>query len=132
MSFGIDGLTYLPKLSDSTHTKLTFNDWWNEAVIKNVCDGFENAKWMTREELITLHANKEGGAHIDEKKNKRISEIGTQSATGWIGITIYANGNSKSIEDIIDQKKASIRQICYEVLVSLHNHFPESFKCEYF
>ena len=132
MSFRTDGLSYLPKLSNSTHTKMAFVNWWNENVIKNISDSYEKPEWMSREKLITLHANKEGGAHVDENKNKKISEIGTQAAAGWVGFTIDADGVGKEIEDTIDQKKASIRQVCYEVLVSLNNHFPELFKQEYY
>ena len=94
--------------------------------------GVENPEWMTREELIKLHANKEGGAHVDENKNKRIDELGTKEAAGWVCITTDSDGVSKEGNYGLDQKKASIRQVCYEVLVSLHNHFPELFKREYY
>lgn len=130
MSIGSDGMTCVPKLSNATHTKLPFDLWWSENVIKNVSDGMEAPQWLTREDLIKLHANKEGGAHVDENKNKRISEIGTKEAFGWVSFVVDANGVQKEVDPIVDQKKATIRQICYEVLISLHNHFPELFKQE--
>lgn len=132
MSFGSHGISYFPKLGDSTQTKIPFNVWWEENVVKNVSGGFENPEWMTRAELIKLHANKEGGAHIDENKNKKISEIGTKEAAGWVCFTADSDGVPKEGNYGLDQKKASIRQVCYEVLVSLHNHFPELFKREYY
>lgn len=132
MSMGPQGLSYFPKLSKSTHTNVQFNVWWEENVVKNVSAGFENPDWMTRAELIKLHANKEGGAHIDENKNKKIDEIGTKEAAGWVCFTTDSDGVQKEGNYGVDQKKASIRQVCYEVLVSLHNHFPELFKREYY
>lgn len=122
------GLLFSPKLSDSTLTKVAFPYWWNEKVIKNVSSGFETAEWMTREELIKLHANKEGGAHVDENKNEKISDIGSKEAAGWAGFTVDCYGRRQEINSSVDQKKVTIRQICYEVLVSLHNHFPELFR----
>lgn len=132
MSMGPQGFSYLPKLGGATQTKVPFNIWWDENVVKNVSGGFENPEWMTRSELIKLHANKEGGAHIDENKNRSISEIGTKEAAGWVCFTVDSDGVQKEGDYGIDQKKASIRQVCYEVLVSLHNHFPELFKREYY
>ena len=132
MQISSQGFSYIPKLSNSTHTKIPFCDWWKEDVVRNVSGGFENPDWMTRAELIKLHANKEGGAHIDENKNKKIDEIGTNEAAGWIFFAIDSDGVQKEGNCGLDQKKATIRQICYEVLVSLHNHFPELFKREYY
>lgn len=132
MTFSSEGISYFPKLGDSTKTKIPFDIWWKEDVVKNVSGGFENPDWMTREDLIKLHANKEGGAHIDENKNKRIDEIGTKEAAGWVCFTTDSDGVQKEGNYGVDQKKASIRQVCYEVLVSLHNHFQELFKREYY
>ena len=132
VSLGPTGSSFLPKLQDSIHTKVAFCNWWNENVIKNVSNGFENPEWMTREKLITLHTNKEGGAHVDENKNIKIDKMGTKEAAGWVCFTTDSDGVQREGNYGIDQKKASIRQVCYEVLVSLHNHFSELFKREYY
>lgn len=124
------GLSHFPFLSDAVQTKVPFSAWWDEFVIKNVRNGFGSPVWMSRRELIILHANKEGGAHVDKNKNIKISEIGTQEAVGWRGYTVNSNGTLIESSCIVDQKRATIRQVCYEVLVSLHNHFPKLFKRE--
>lgn len=130
MSFKDQTIFYFPRLANAQHTTIPFHNWWAEQVIKNVSNGFENPEWMTRAELIKLHANKEGGTHVDETKNKKIAEIGTQEAAGWTGFTRDVLGVCTNFSLTMDQKQASIRQICYEVLISLHNHFPELFKQE--
>ena len=130
ISFKDQSIFYFPRLANAEHTTIPFRNWWEERVIKNVSSGFENPEWMTRAELIKLHANKEGGTHVDEKKNKKISAIGTQEAAGWIGFTRDVLGVCTELPMTMDQKQATIRQICYEVLISLYNHFPELFKQE--
>lgn len=132
MTLSNSGVTCIPKLNNANQTRISFNDWWHESVIKNVSRGAHEPVWMTREELIKLHANKEGGTHVDVKKDKRISDIGTKEAFGWKAFVTDVEGNSIEVTATVDQKKATLRQICYEVLVSLHNHFPELFKRDYY
>jgi len=132
ISMGPQGFTYIPKLDHAVHTRVPFINWWKENVIKNVSNGFENPAWMTREELIKLHTNKEGGAHVDNNKNKKITEIGTKEAEGWVGGVFDEAGGYQEKEAEINQKKATIRQICYEVLFSLYNQFPSLFQQKYF
>lgn len=125
------GFAFFPKLNESTHTKIPFDSWWREGVIKNVDKGFDVPIWLSREALITLHANKEGGAHVDKYKNKKVSEITKKESAGFEYFVICKKGVSKEVDCAVDPKRASIRQVCYEVLVSLNNHFPELFKRDY-
>lgn len=124
--------TCVPMLGEATHTKIPFKNWWSERVVRNVSGGYDSPTWLTRKELITLHANKEGGAHIDKTKNEDISQISTTEAFGWVAGFINDEGEMVETLPEVDQKQATIRQICYEVLLSLHNHFPGLFSQEYF
>lgn len=134
MELSPDGFkaTCVPKLNNAIQTKKTFQEWWGESVIRNVSGGYDSPMWLTRKELITLHANKEGGAHIDKTKNEDISKISTTEAFGWVAGFINDEGEMVETLPEVDQKQATIRQICYEVLLSLHNHFPGLFSQEYF
>ncbi|MEN6420114.1 MAG: hypothetical protein ABFC73_14460, partial [Clostridiaceae bacterium] len=100
---------------------------WVEDVIKDVSDGFENPLWLSRKQLILNLANKEGGAHIDPHGSP-IKELGNKRAFGW---TTFSSQRGEEAP-IVDQKQATMRQICYEVLCSLHKIFPSSFSEEYF
>ena len=122
----------IPKLAESEQFLVPFSEWWSEDVVKNVSNGIENATWISREDLIKLHANKEGGSHVDNKKDKRITDVSSKEALGWTFFKLAINGERTEVDPSIDQKKATIRQVCYEVLISLYNHFPELFRETYF
>ncbi|MBE6878677.1 MAG: hypothetical protein E7488_05880 [Ruminococcaceae bacterium] len=132
MCFSPKGIECCPVLNASPHIKMDFDIWWNEKVVKNVSNGYENPSWMTRKELILGHVNQEGGAHVDGEVDDNIAKIGTEEAFGWISYIDDGKGNMTSPPAAVDQKQASIRQICYETLYALHKHFPECFEEMYF
>ena len=66
------------------------------------------------------------------KKDKRITDVSSKEALGWTFFKLAINGERTEVDPSIDQKKATIRQVCYEVLISLYNHFPELFRETYF
>ncbi len=127
MKISLQGMSCFPLLANSFSRTMPFCDWWVEDVIKDVSDGFENPLWLSRKQLILNLANKEGGAHIDPHGSP-IKKLGGKQAFGW-----FFHGSKKNKESpVIDQKQATMRQICYEVLCSLHRVFPSSFTEEYY
>lgn len=118
---------FLPNLYESPLRELTLSEWWNEPVIRDVRNGFDNPIWYSRRDLIVTHANKEGGAHFDPSKSK-LNDIGMSKAVGWQ----YRNALNEISESIPNQKTASIRQIAFEVLRSLYLHYPKFFGERYF
>lgn len=127
MTNGQYGMSCLPMLANSVSRVIPFCDWWAENVIKDVSNGYENPLWFSRKQLILSLANKEGGAHIDPHGSP-IKKLGSKRAFGW-SFFKFLKGE---VTPTINQKQATMRQICYEVLCSLHRIFPSSFSEVYF
>lgn len=123
MRFDFNSLDFLPNLDASPQRHVTFEEWWNENVIRDIRSGYSNPVWFSRQQLILAHANKEGGTHFDPNKS-RIHDLGSSAAAGW---KYYNSSKGEVNESYANQKSATIRQIAYEVLVSLHNHYSKFF-----
>ncbi len=131
LAFGFGGIQCIPFFEHATQTKVPFSYWWDEEVVKNVENGYESPTWLSRKDIIILHANKEGGAHVDVVRNEKISNLSKKEALGFTSYYTNLQGESIEQETIIDPKKATVRQICFEVLESLYNYCPELFLTEY-
>lgn len=118
------GARCIPIFGSMGERNIPFEEWWNEAVIRDVSSGYDSSIWYTRKELIITHANKEGGAHFDANKSK-LEHLGSPNALGWDML-----GANEMLH--YDQKNATIRQIGYEVLRSLYNHYPKYFSNIFF
>lgn len=120
--FGKDGVTFNAPLDDGAPTryrrgKLPFDDWWDKVVFID-----QNNNRLTRKELVLAVANKDGGAHVDQKLNKAYADI---TKRGSLGFTFMKCG--EEVESIIPAEMASIRQICHEVIKTLKDEFPTIF-----
>ena len=122
MNYDANGLQFIPNYNSAPQRHIPFGEWWDEFVIRDVRNGFENPIWHSRRELILAHANREGGAHYDSSVSK-LHDLGSSAASGWA----YTDGNNVSKICVRNQKSATIRQIGFEVLESLYLHFPEHF-----
>jgi len=98
MCFSPKGIECCPVLNASPHIKMDFDIWWNEKVVKNVSNGYENPSWMTRKELILGHVNQEGGAHVDGEVDDNINNQYTFCFRALIAVTLYENTG-----DIVDR-----------------------------
>lgn len=120
-----------PFFEKAQQTKVPFSNWWDEEVVKNVENGYESPIWLSRKEVITLHANKEGGAHVDVIRNEKITSLSKKESLGFTSYYTNLQGENIEQEAKIDSKRATIRQICFEVLISLYNYCPDLFLTEY-
>lgn len=85
-----------------------FEEWWGEVVIIDR-EGAE----LTREDLVLIAANQDGGAHVDPSVDQRYSDLTKKNSVGMLSI---ANGKSVPI---IHAERAALRQIAHEVLVTV-------------
>lgn len=127
MQMTIQSAQYLPNLNESPQREVSFREWWDEPVIRDVSNGFDNPIWHTRRDLIITHANKEGGTHFDPSLSE-LHGLGTNKAVGWQ----FRNTNNEVLESTPNQKTATIRQIAYEALHSLYHHYQKFFGELYF
>lgn len=76
---------------------------------------------FSRRDLVLSLCNKDGGAHIDPKLDATYAALTRNASMGHMYQTPSSSGMIESIE------LASVRQIAYEVLMSLKHSFPEYF-----
>lgn len=100
-----------------------FNAWWeDDIVIKD-----KKARTFSRKDLVLYVANKDGGAHVDEKIKEEYSDLKYNNSIGWM---MKDNSGERSLDNSVIY--ASIREIAYEVLKSLYKRDSKLFKREYF
>lgn len=86
---------------------LTTGNWLEEAIFKTGSITF------TREKLIKVIANKEGGAHLDPNIDPEYFEIARDNGAGWK----FNIGTGEEIP-LGDPFPAMLRQLCYEILMT--------------
>lgn len=101
----VDGERKPPFGSWGIKKYLPFDVWWNEKVLKI------NDKEYTREDIVLITTDKEGGAHVDQKVDQRTKLLG--KGTGRV---TYKIGNNDSEKELIDTHFLFLRQFAYEVL----------------
>ncbi|MDQ1059899.1 hypothetical protein QFZ23_003800 [Arthrobacter globiformis] len=99
--------------------KTTFDDWWGAPVIKDMA-----REEFTRKDLMTVLANRDGGAHIG-KLNERVRRLTQQGSMGFaVG---FDDGSapwpqSAQTEDILlSPILAAMRTMAQEVVMSLQD-----------
>jgi hypothetical protein len=85
-----------------------FREWWQETVIVDQSD-----KSFSREKLVLTLANKEGGAHVDPKIDAEWVALTRDNSLGWV------TGNGDDQRPMKDAELHSVRQIAFELLLSL-------------
>lgn len=97
---------YIPNINiDFDTSKLVcFNDWWNEIVLSDL------TTHITRRDIILGLADKEGGAHVDDKVDIIQRKMTKENGLGW-----EANG----VPFMTNTYFVSIRVIAQELLESL-------------
>ncbi|WP_421142345.1 hypothetical protein [Aeromonas dhakensis] len=97
--------------------KVFFPDWWNQVVLTDA----QGSKF-SRRMLVMVVANTDGGAHIDPEIDVTYADLSRNNSIG------YAVGKSDVIKSMVPIDKvelACIRQIAYELTVSLLERYPE-------
>ena len=111
---------YTPPLENLSEKRkenplITFQNWWED--MKVLSDGNNT---FSRKDLVLNVANKDGGAHVDEKLPKRYAELTRQNT-----LNFYHEDQTGLMTDIKGVELASIRQIAFELTKSLGRKFPD-------
>jgi hypothetical protein len=97
----------------------SFNHWWDEIVIKDD----QGEMWTRRQ--ITLHlSNKEGGAHVDERLTAKYDRLANDNALGWMYVYTEPTGSSVERAAKGNPAYASMRQVAYELEMTLKRELP--------
>lgn len=96
--------------------KIFFSDWWNQTVLTDMA-GTE----FKRRTLVMSIANTDGGAHVDPEIDATYASL---SRNNSIGYAVAINDDIKTIDKV---ELACIRQIAYELTVSVFQRHPEFF-----
>lgn len=98
--------------------KIKFNDWWEKIVIKD-----SKSNLFTRKKLVLQVSNKDGGAHVDPELDSDYAALSRFNSAGWNVI----NGDLKVEPFKNGPELPSIRQIAYEILLTLADEYPNFF-----
>ncbi len=118
-----DRMDYVPYLDECFSIfpilkKINFESWWNETVILD-----KNKSKFSRKLLVLSLSNKDGGAHVDHTLDEQYANLSRFNSLNWVLITSEHEIKGPSTGPEI----ASVRQIAYEVLLTLKDEFPDLF-----
>ncbi len=109
--FHADGATLVPHLGNiPPPAAFPVDEWWLQPVV--VLDGSTR---MSRRDIVLTAADKDGGAHVDEKLTPEYERLATDGAFGRYYGTI---GGTRFDQPVVDVHLVCIRQMAYEVLHS--------------
>ena len=110
---------FIPRLDRMPPTtkikRISFEKWWNMPILRNV-----QGTYLTRKDVVTYVANKDGGAHIDKKLPEKYADISRKNTLGW-----SHRSSGQDTKDIMGAELASVRQITHEVLKTLKEEYNE-------
>lgn len=114
---------YVPLFeNDNCFRLLAYTDWIEEIVLS---DNKKNV--YRRKDVLSLLANKDGGAHVDANIPEKVARMKSKDFGGWelktpTGDVTYGN----------DPVYATMRQMAFEMLQSLYLVRPQLFEERYF
>jgi hypothetical protein len=107
---------YVPMLDDVPVSKhATFEDWWNMPVFVD-----KDRNQLTREQLVLIAANQDGGAHVDPALDRVYADLARNNSLNWM--TVEA-GQARPMDG---PERAALRQIAHEVLKTFKPGYAKS------
>ena len=106
---------------DSVKEKRLFEDWWDTVVLDD-----EHGNIFTRKDIILTVCNKDGGAHVDPELEEKYVKLEKSKEFAYI---FSVNGNV--IKPRVGAGFASVRQIGFELMMTLSDEFPALLRGKY-
>ena len=96
--------------------KLDFNAWWNAVVLQ------DNQVVFTRKAIVLALCNKDGGAHIDPDLDERYERLEKSKEFAYK----FGSG-TRTLTPRAGAGLSTVRQIGYEVMLSVKDKYPQYF-----
>lgn len=93
----------------------SFGTWWTTGVAQT-----HKGVPFSRQDLVLAAAQKEGGVHVDRRRARACQLLVVENGLGWFKLSpppVTPVGGNPLL--------ASVRQITYEVEVTLHDQLPQ-------
>ena len=126
IKFELGGNTarYVPLFENGDRYRLlSFPEWSGEIVFSD-----RKKNLYRRKQVLQLLANQDGGAHVDPELSDDLAVMKTNDLTGWT--VTRSHGTESPLDN--DAVYATMRQMTFEVLQSLHRVKPKLFSEMYF
>ncbi|WP_146105503.1 hypothetical protein [Psychrosphaera saromensis] len=103
--------SYYPSLDEGPEKRyVPVSKWWDQVVF------VLNPKTkLTRKSIVLAAANKDGGAHVDNKLSPDYAGLAKEGAVGTL---VYKVNGKESKTDIQDAHLVALRQMAHELLNS--------------
>lgn len=92
-----------------------FQMWWEMEVVKD-----DQGETFSRSDLVLAVANKDGGSHVDPRLRGAYARLSRNNSLGWV----HVDGTGQQ-QPFGNPVPAAIRQVTYELLLSLERAVPE-------
>lgn len=104
---------FLPKLGWGSFKgeMIGIEDWWNQVVFL-----LDPETILTREKIVLGKANKDGGAHVDDKLE--LERDYEALVSGGLGEWVTSQGTHECVSPMADPHIPALRQMAYELLHS--------------
>lgn len=115
---GVDG-KFIPFLDETLPGRgegKPFQNYWKEQVVLKDSKG----KFFTRENIVLILADKDGGAHVDPALPNDYVDLTRNNSLGWQTIS-----PQRESQDIEPPHLASVRQIAHEILRTFLPEYPK-------
>jgi len=113
-----DGGNFLAKCLSGGDTNslrwLSFENWWNNPVIKD-----KQHRFFNRRELVLNVADTDGGAHVDSELEEAYMALSRENSLGWN----FFDGEKST--PFIGPELQCMRQIAHEVLETIKKKAPQ-------
>ena len=113
IAIGIGSGRYHARLDSGQKDKaVDFSTWWSTPIFLD-----KNQDILTREDLVLIAANQDGGTHVDPTLDRVYHALTRSNSLSWI------TGHEKNWKSIGNPAGAAIRQIAHEVLRTLRPNY---------
>lgn len=111
MRIGGENSEYFPQLGGGPISEfIPVSKWWGQVVM--VLDGKHR---ISRRDIVLAAANKDGGAHVDDKLS---ADYVALAKDGAVGMFVYETLGARTEAPIQGAHLVSLRQMAYEILSS--------------
>lgn len=102
-------------------SKKPFDEWWNAVILDD-----NHGVVFTRKEIVLTVCNRDGGVHVDPELDEKYVKMEKSKKFAW---TFTVGG--REFKPLLGPGFASVRQIGFELMMTLGDEFPELLRGKY-